>query len=55
LAKEYVLRSQEELAAMVATQNAKDADLVQKLLAFFCGERQEPGVSAARGTGERMQ
>jgi hypothetical protein len=43
LAKEYVLKSEEELAAIAEAQRLRDGDTVTKLLAFFCGQKQEPG------------
>lgn len=45
MAKEYVLKGPEELLKMAAAQKLKDSDMVTKLLAFFCGQKQEPGNS----------
>lgn len=47
MAKVYVLKSPEELLLLWSERRAKDVvegDNVEKLLAFFCGQKQEPGI-----------
>ena len=57
MAKEYVLKSEAELRAAWEAVRDKDREdkrgNIEKLLAFFCGEKQEPGIVRPEGSGER--